>query len=192
MKQALNIRNVVVIARWWVQYRNYFPIFLYFGSYLTRIQVSEIMTKYEKWRKYLPMFHQATCDTTLLLNAWAQNCKYRAFLFVFLNIQQLHIFIFEYFVICSSLVLYSMVFCNHFFFLMFCIHPGVSFSQNSITFENMYLIICWFYYAHTFCVELRFCETFKVRNSITKILLKYCINLEQLNVDLPYIYTCMF
>ena len=47
---------------------------------------------------------------------------------------------------------------------MFC-------SKNSINFENMYLLSCWFHCADIFYVKFRFCETPAVINSVTRILL---------------------
>ena len=73
------------------------------------------------------------------------------------------IFQFKCFALCSF-VMYSMVFCNRFFFQMFC-------SKHSITFENAYLLSCWFHCVDIFYIKFRFCELFTVINSVTRILL---------------------
>ena len=49
-------------------------------------------------------------------------------------------------------------------FRMFC-------SEQSITFENTYLLDCLFHCVEMFYIKFRFCETFTVTNSMTKILL---------------------
>ena len=58
---------VVVIARCRVQYRKYFPSSSYFATYFTSIYVSEIIVKYEKRVKYLPILHEATFDNYLIV-----------------------------------------------------------------------------------------------------------------------------
>ena len=45
---------------------------------------------------------------------------------------------------------------------MFC-------SKHSISFENTYLISCWFRCIEKLCIKLRFCETFTVTNFVTRI-----------------------
>ena len=49
-------------------------------------------------------------------------------------------------------------------FRMFC-------SKHSITFENTYLISCWFHCVDELCIKFRFYETFTVTNFVTRILL---------------------
>ena len=49
-------------------------------------------------------------------------------------------------------------------FWMFC-------SKHSITFENTYLLSCWFHCVDIFYIKFRFRETFTVINSVTRILL---------------------
>ena len=50
------------------------------------------------------------------------------------------------------------------YFRMFC-------SKHSITFENMYLLSCWFYCAYIFYIKFRFRETYTVTSSMTRNLL---------------------
>ena len=50
------------------------------------------------------------------------------------------------------------------YFRMFC-------SKHSITFENMYLLSCWFHCVDIFYIKFRFCETYTVTSSVTKNLL---------------------
>ena len=73
-------------------------------------------------------------------------------------------------------------------FRMFC-------SKHSITFENTYLISCWFHCVDELCIKFRFYETFTVTNFVTRILLveslKHCLTLELLSVALSYTYTCI-
>ena len=69
-------------------------------------------------------------------------------------------------------------------FRMFC-------SKHSITFENTYLLSCWFHCVDILCFKFRFCESFTVTNVVTRILLKHCLTLELLSIALHYIYTCI-
>ena len=50
------------------------------------------------------------------------------------------------------------------YFRMFC-------SKHSITFENMYLLSCWFHCVDIFYIKFRFCETYTVTSSVTRNLL---------------------
>ena len=45
------------------------------------------------------------------------------------------------------------------------------FSKHSITFENTYLLTCWFHSVVMFYIESKFCKTFTITNSVTRILL---------------------
>ena len=67
-------------------------------------------------------------------------------------------------------------------FRMFC-------SKHSITFENTYLLSCWFHCVDKFYMKFRFRETFTVISSVT-YWLKDSLNLELLSFDLPYTHTC--
>ena len=67
--------------------------------------------------------------------------------------------------------MYSVNFCFVFHgllqsncFQMFC-------SKHSITFENTYLLSCWFHCVDIFYINLRFSETFTIINSVNRIAL---------------------
>ena len=47
------------------------------------------------------------------------------------------------------------------YFRMFC-------SKHSITFENMYLLSCWFHCVDIFYIKFRFCETYIATSSVTR------------------------
>ena len=45
----------------------YFPSFSYAATYFTSSYASEIIAKYEKGGKYLPILHEATCDNYFIV-----------------------------------------------------------------------------------------------------------------------------
>ena len=61
-------------------------------------------------------------------------------------------------------------------FRMFCL-------KHSITFENTYILSCWFHCVDIFYIKFRSCETWTV--IAIDYWLKHCINLEPLSVELP-------
>lgn len=65
--------------------------------------------------------------------------------------------LFEYFLICSF-ISYSRIFCN-WLICMFC-------SKNSIIFEKIYLLSCWFHSVDIFYIKFIFCKLFTVINSL--------------------------
>ena len=78
-------------------------------------------------------------------------------------------FVFPYFnsriFLLCLFIWYLIFFCNWFiYFGLFC-------SKHSIDFENMYLLSCWFHCVDVFYMKLRFCESYKVVNSVNGILL---------------------
>ena len=56
------------------------------------------------------------------------------------------------------------LFCSFFVLFVFC-------SKHLMTFKNTCLLSCWFHCVDRFYIKFRFCETFTVINSITRILL---------------------
>ena len=50
-----------------MQYGKYFPSFSYFATFLTSLQASEIIAKYEKLGKYLSILQEATCDNYFIV-----------------------------------------------------------------------------------------------------------------------------
>ena len=84
---------------------------------------------------------------------------------IFQNIRQQYIFRISVWIFCTLFI--CLVFSGLFrstCFQMFC-------SKHSITFENTYLISCWFHCIEKLCIKFRFCETFTVTNFVTGILL---------------------
>ena len=55
-------------------------------------------------------------------------------------------------------------FCNQFVFEYF-------FSKHLITFQNTYLLSCWFHFVDIFYIKFGFCKDFALINSVTRILL---------------------
>ena len=84
---------------------------------------------------------------------------------IFQNIRQQYIFRISVWIFCTQFI--CLVFSGLFrstCFQMFC-------SKHPITFENTYLISCWFHCIEKLCIKFRFCETFTVTNFVTRILL---------------------
>ena len=53
------VKYVLVVARFRVQYAKYFTSFSYFAPCVKSLQASEIKTKYEKSLKHFPVLHKA-------------------------------------------------------------------------------------------------------------------------------------
>ena len=111
---------------------------------------------------------------------------YMLYFYIFIYI--IHFYIYAYFYIftipCTRCFFVIELFVNVFVFI------GVfNWSEDLITFGNKYLLICWFKGVEIICIECRFCEASTVIDSTTRIVhwLKKCVNLELLNVDVPYI-----
>ena len=64
---------VVFITECPVQYGKYFSSLSYFATYFTSLQVSEIIAKYEKRGKYLPILHEAMCDNYFIVKSLLQS-----------------------------------------------------------------------------------------------------------------------
>ena len=78
----LNRHYVVVIVWCRVQYGKYFPSFSYFVTYFTSLWASEIIAKYEKRGKYLPILHEATCDNYFIVKCLLKSNKARVILLI--------------------------------------------------------------------------------------------------------------
>ena len=76
------VQKVVVIARDRNQYGKYFPSFLYFATYFTSLQASEIMAKYEKRGEYLPILYEEKCDNYFIVKCLLQSNVARVFLLI--------------------------------------------------------------------------------------------------------------
>ena len=144
--------------------------------------------------------------TTLSLNAcWNRTCliqcnkqaraKTLSTTLSYLYFQTFVSFAFPYF---NSNVLYSIhffcipcFFCGQFVFECFVFIQVFDFSKHSMTLENMYRLSCCFPCVVIFVSNL---ASLKLSWSLIPWLefyrLKYCITLELLNADLPYVYTC--
>ena len=111
--------------------------------------------------------------TTLSLKCLLKSNAARVILLItstLLNIIYLVIFLFEYF---NTNMLYSLhLFCTRSVegFLQ-SIYFGMFLSKHSITFENTYLLSCWFHCVDIFYINYRFCETSTVINSVARIFL---------------------
>ena len=75
----------------------------------------------------------------------------------------IYIFQYQYFVLLQS----QHLFCTWWSLTCF----PVFYSKHLITFEKMNQLSCWFHCVDIFYIEFRLCETFKVMNSTSKILL---------------------
>ena len=92
----------------------------------------------------------------------------------------------------SIWIFYTLSICLVFDGLSQSIYFRIFFSKLWITFENMYLLSCWFHCDDIFYIKLRFCETCTIANSVTRILLiETLFNFRTLSPDLPITFTCM-
>ena len=88
-------------------------------------------------------------------------------------------FIWSYFVFPNSFFFFHIsirIFCTLFICLVFdgllqLIYFRMCCSKHSITFENMYLLSCWFHCVDIFYIKFRFCETCTATSSVTRNLL---------------------
>ena len=88
----LHIQYVVVIAPCRVQHGKYFLSFSYFATYFTSFWASEIIAKYEKQGKYLPILHEATCNNYFIVKGLLCSNQIKQELFYLLNSRLTHPF----------------------------------------------------------------------------------------------------
>ena len=81
MKFLTNQNILIVITRCRVLYEKYFPSFSYFATYFTSLLAHEIIVKYEKRRKQLPILHKATCNNYCIVKCFLKRSIAKVFLF---------------------------------------------------------------------------------------------------------------
>ena len=160
------------------------------------------------------MLHEATCDNYFTVKCLLKSILYNVILtqykqaevktasinLTYLYFQTFDSFVFSYILLFEHFVLYSYVLYS----IIFCNRLMLFVSESFIFFECLILQIfdyCWNYVPTYEVVDFTVLTFFTTNLDpmklsqlwfVPRILLKYCINLELSNIDLPYSYTFMF
>ena len=94
--------------------------------------------------------------------AKTESTKFTWFYFVFPNSFYFHI---------AILIFRTLFICLVFRGLLQSLYFQKLCTKHSITFENMWILSCWFHCVDVFYIKFRFGETHRVTNSVTRILI---------------------